>query len=403
MHFLLLFLHSVFFIVSYINNYTVLSWVFLFLGMLFVFYFSPVYSYILKKWEGSSTLFQKFSLDSFSVESSFIISLFLLYFSLYGIILGTIAWNFPLIAEYHYTVVLGIYVFLVGIYLIFQAHVWNVWYRVLRVHTLFSFIIWLIFFFGVFFNIPYSPAIFFIGSLTPVCVGLWYFRQTESEDVHESDLYLSFLATVVTLVPAWSYFFLWLHSYALLATEVALLAVLFFEIFPNISLFRRYEILSRYAGLIISYGTIVIFAFLSFEDLFYSIICLTLLFVFHLSVHMRYENYISFGAAWFALYFVYASIFHGMLLPEVWLFSALMFLFFLPFLLIGLSYFYEEEYEYDLVFLHYGSIAFSIFGSLYYLVSLGRFSLVHISIFALILSWLFFLSYVRLGEKEKIL
>lgn len=80
-----------------------------------------------------------------------------------------------------------------------------------------------------------------------------------------------------------------------------------------------------------------------------------------------------------------------------------MFLFFLPFLLIGLSYFYEEEHTHDLVFLHYGSIAFSILGSVYYLVSLGRFSLVHVSIFALILSGLFFLSYIRLGEKEKIL
>lgn len=402
MHFLLLFLHAVFFTVSYLNGYTVLSWIFLFLGMLFVFYFSPIYSYLLKKWEENSLL-QKLSLESFSVESSFIISLFLLYFSLYGIILGTIAWNLSLVAEYHYTVVLGVYVFLVGMYLIFQGQAGTVWYRVLRVHTLFSFIVGLLFLFGVFFDIPYSPTIFFIGSLTPLAVALWYFHETEPEESLDSELYLSLLATIAVLVPAWSYSFFSIHSPLILTMEVALLALLFFEVFPHIHLFRRYEILSRYVGLILSYGTIMMFAFLSFDDLFASLVCLMLLFLFHLSVHIRFENYISFWAAGLALYFVYASIFHGMLIPEVWFFSALMFLFFLPFLLIGLSYFYEEEHTHDLVFLHYGSIAFSILGSVYYLVSLGRFSLVHVSIFALILSGLFFLSYIRLGEKEKIL
>jgi len=118
---------------------------------------------------------------------------------------------------------------------------------------------------------------------------------------------------------------------------------------------------------------------------------------------MRYENYLSFGVAILSLFFVYSSLFYGMILPEVGFFSALMFLFFLPFLLIGLSYFWEQEYEYDFIFIHYASIGFSIFGSIYYLISLGYFSLVHLSIIALLLSALFFLSYMRLGDTGKII
>jgi uncharacterized membrane protein YjjP (DUF1212 family) len=79
-----------------------------------------------------------------------------------------------------------------------------------------------------------------------------------------------------------------------------------------------------------------------------------------------------------------------------------MFLFFLPFVIIGITYFFEQQYTHDFIFLHYSAITFSILGSLYYLISLGTFSLVPTSIITLLLSGLFFLSYMRLGDAEKI-
>jgi len=148
MYFLLLFLHILFFSVSYYNGYNLLAGIFLFLGMLFVFYFSPVFSYLLKK-DGESrntSVMSHFTLSGFSNESLFIISLFLLYFSIYGIVLGTIPWNnLAVIAGYHYTVVLGVYVFLMGVYFIFQGKVGVIWFRVVRIHTLFSFILGILF------------------------------------------------------------------------------------------------------------------------------------------------------------------------------------------------------------------------------------------------------------------
>lgn len=164
------------------------------------------------------------------------------------------------------------------------------------------------------------------------------------------------------------------------------LSIFFFEWSPSFRTIGNYGDISRYVGLILSYGTLCVFAFLSFQEIFFPTIFLIFLIIFHISVHTRYENYISLGAAIFSIFFLYTSFFHGMLDVEVGFFSAVMFLFFLPFVSIGLTYFFDQEYSHDFLFLHYSAIAFSILGSLYYLISLGTFSLVHTSLIALLLS-----------------
>jgi hypothetical protein len=113
-------------------------------------------------------------------------------------------------------------------------------------------------------------------------------------------------------------------------------------------------------------------------------------------VHFRFGNYLSFGFALVSLFFIYTRSFIDML--QDWFFSSIMFLYFLPILMISATFFWRKEYESDYVFVHYSSIALSIILSLYYTFWIGWIDILHISIMLFILSIIFFFSYIRLKQ-----
>ncbi len=68
---------------------------------------------------------------------------------------------------------------------------------------------------------------------------IWFLAQEKiSTDYIEMELFLSFLMTLVVIIPTFTYFYFGIHAPIFLTFEVAMSALLLFEWLPSISLFR---------------------------------------------------------------------------------------------------------------------------------------------------------------------
>ncbi len=138
-----------------------------------------------------------------------------------------------------------------------------------------------------------------------------------------------------------------------------------FELFPKISFFSSSTEFLQYFSLIailLFLPAIVYIAFTTIQA--GAIILLIGIALFSLSIHTRYTNYIVFIVSILDVYFIYSLLFSDLIIhPSIS--SLFLFVFFLPILLIGTTYFWEEQHQYDFIILHYTSIIFSIFYSLY--------------------------------------
>jgi len=68
---------------------------------------------------------------------------------------------------------------------------------------------------------------------------IWFLAQEKiSTDYIEMELFLSFLVTLVVIIPTFTYFYLEIHAPIFLIFEVVMSALLLFEWLPSIDLFR---------------------------------------------------------------------------------------------------------------------------------------------------------------------
>jgi hypothetical protein len=153
-------------------------------------------------------------------------------------------------------------------------------------------------------------------------------------------------------------------SLILLLTLTVIGGIIGFEYGPKIEILQFQMTTIRYYGLLSMIMTIPFLVFLSFSTLTLPFFLLSTLMIFFLSIHVRYSNYVTYSIGLLIIYFLYSLFFISLLSSGV-LFSVLIFIFFLPFLLIGITYFWEERFEYDFMILHYSSILFSGIYSIY--------------------------------------
>lgn len=113
-------------------------------------------------------------------------------------------------------------------------------------------------------------------------------------------------------------------------------------------------------------------------------------------IHNLYENYISYCFAIVNIFILYSYIFISLFLGDSF-FQSFLFIYFLPIVLIGSSYFWVQKYQYDFIILHYLSILSSIVFSIYYLFFISSTSDVVFfgSFFLFGISTLSFMSYFR--------
>ncbi len=146
---------------------------------------------------------------------------------------------------------------------------------------------------------------------------------------------------------------------------LSILSILFFEYSPKIKILLPYTQFFQYFSLFCIFLILPILLYLAFTTVQSLIIFLLIgMVIFFLSIHIRYTNYIVFLMSIILTYSLYGLIFIDLLLDPT-IFSSFLFIFFLPILLIGMTYFFEEQHQYDFMILHYSSLFFSTIFSFY--------------------------------------
>lgn len=176
----------------------------------------------------------------------------------------------------------------------------------------------------------------------------------------------------------------------------ALLAVLLFENVQENNFFGPFLESSRVfflSSLLVFSGVLVGLVFLDFSAVYF----LLPIMVFLFSVHIRFQNIISYGGAIFLLYFLYGFLCISLLSVNS-LVTTLLFIFLFPAILIGNTYFWEEKQSNDFMILHYSSIAFSLLFFVYSLIFVfwnTEILLLFTAFSVFLLAFLFILSYFR--------
>ena len=276
----------------------------------------------------------------------------------------------------------------------------KIFFDIFRFHTLFT-LISVLFITLLWFFIPLWPlgliillSIFWIWAAT-----FFLSVQTDENPVF---IYIYLLGGLSFIFQLLQWFF-WYISYFLLVVVYVIGSLLAFELSPKINLYKPYSIPIRYFSLFLIITLTPVLYYTTFSFLSESIFILSILLFFFFSLHTRYGNQVAYILGLLTVYFIYSVLFFW-LLQSGSISSVLLFLFFLPLVLIGMTYFIEESHEYDFLMLHYSAIGFSILFSFYTLFFIGwggdLLFLVSFCIFWVAL--LFFMSYLYFYNHQKV-
>lgn len=118
--------------------------------------------------------------------------------------------------------------------------------------------------------------------------------------------------------------------------------------------------------------------------------------LFWFSVHIRFFNIICYCLAIFLAFWIYSVLFFGFLNANS-LFFTLLFIYFLPLLIIINTYFWQQRQKYDFLILHYSAMTFSMLFFIYsfLMISWNEGSTLFISLGVFLLALEFFLSFFR--------
>lgn len=384
MYLLLIGIHSIFIITCQIFWYYLLEALFIILLLFFLLYFSPIF--FLKK----EVKLSSFQIPSFSPQKSIAIPMILVYTALYLFL-------FALTGSIESTLSLHLYI-LIGVHIIFfgymMSFVWkhDIFFDIARFHLVFAYgtvigaaVLW--WFDKSFFSLP----LLFLAILNLGLSGIIFSVSREEHPI----LFQSFLTEGIFSLYLLFFLITKIYSFPLFIACIWIISVILFEFMPKYRFFIQFLEPSKIFTLSLSIISLITLLGWSFYD-FTTLYPVVVLCIFFFSVHIRYSNYITFWLAIFSLLFVYSRVFSGMIDGSTFI-STMLFIFFLPLIIVGTTYFWKEKYLYDFAMLHYSSIAFSIIFSLYsiFFVWWGALILYVVSSCIFLLGVLFFLSYFR--------
>lgn len=392
MYSIIIAIHIVFIFLCHLLEFRFLEGIFLILCIFFLFYFSPLF---FSETSDSQRKKKHFSFDNFleklSPRESIFIPLLLLYIAIYGFIISSIG-IFDSIFFIHTLLTIAIFLIIFGYIMSFE---WNneMFFEILWFHIYITFFTGILFFFlNLIWIFILSPFYFILWSIG-IFAWVFFLKYSRGEMIFYIPFFL--INIIITLFLFFQYFFR-TSVLDLFITISTLSGVFFFEYFPKISIFSRYIMNIRFFSLSVVLLGIPFLVYSIFIHITLPCLLLIIIILFLFSIHIRFSNYISYGIGLALIFFLY-SIFFISLLSTHSIFPVLMFVFFLPFLLISLTYFWEEQYEYDFMILHYSAILFSGIYSIYSIFFIWWWSeiLFMISSCVFWLAVLFFLSYFR--------
>lgn len=243
-----------------------------------------------------------------------------------------------------------------------------------------------------------SPSIFFvinsvfpIITLSSVLVFDSFFKEKKKYIYSLFLFYLFIIAgyyvsIVFSTIPPWYIF---------------LLVILFFMIiytftFPSLRIFNQFKHISRivgmYMGYILSLSVISSILLESFS-LFY--ICIASISIVYQYILYRFlKNYTSYIIFLLLFVFLYVKIFF--IFGTNSLISSLVFIFLLPSIFVGVSYFIQNKYPKEIYILHFIGIGLGSLSLIYYFIQIGSIrDTLSLSIILFFESILLFASYLR--------
>lgn len=393
MYALIITIHAVFIGITHLLWYRIFEGIFVLFWIFFLFYFSPLF---FLDGPRKNDILSSFSfegvLSQFSPKNSLLLPITLLYIAIYWF-LFSIFGSKETIIFLHTIIIFWIYILFIGYAMGFY---WksDIFFEILRFHTLFNLIGTILFSLYFFFqSIPYEGVhiLLWISGLLSATFLLFY---TQKENI--IFIYSYLLSIFATIFMGSTFFFLEMTPIVSLAVGI-ITALFIFEYFPKMKIFAIYINSIQYFTLFLLIFSFIPLAFLATKtSTIESISLLGVLILFFLSIHARYTNYIVYLIWLFGIFFVYGLLFSGLLLTSSpW--STFLFVFFLPILLIATTYFWQEKHEYDFLILHYSWITFSLLYSVYLIFFIGWWGelLFMISLCVFGVALLLFLSYFR--------
>lgn len=362
------------------------------LCLFFLFYFSPLF--FLQ--DGEKIMEKKYSdfaswvLSKISPKESILLPLTLLYIAVYGFIFFVFSDRNNSIIT-HALISIAVFILFLGYAFSFSwKH--SVFYDVLEYHTIF----WLI-----------SVGVFGVSSLVfPVSAYWYYFFLWVSSVIASYFLLLygkrthflfSSWLILIHILLVWIFWNIFFTPIIFLFFPLLLVgSIFFFEYSEKIRIFVSELESIRYTALFLSFISIPFFLYFQSQYFWWSIAFLITVIVFYFSIHVRYTNYATYGLGLWLIFYIYTLLFYNLLILGDIL-SVLLFIFFLPLLIIGNTYFWEQREIYDFPILHYSSIGFSVLTSLYALLFLPWWNTIFLILFSCIfgIALLFFMSYFR--------
>lgn len=239
----------------------------------------------------------------------------------------------------------------------------EIFFDILGFHLLFSAVTLILVAFFYFFQREFIGILDAIFALTTIIFSIFFFLHTKK---FREEFVYSFLISILAAASILFLFFWPEMPIQVFFGMLAMVSAGIFEMSEKSTFFEKFRLLARifFLSMTVVFTVILMILMLFIFD---SIYFLLPIIAFCFSVHMRFFNVVCYVLGIFATYWVYGVTFFSFISAES-VFSTLLYIYLLPLLIIGNTYFWEERQKYDFAIIHYSSIAFSLIFFLYCLL-----------------------------------
>lgn len=398
MYIFFLIINLIFSWVFYLFEGKIEALLFFFIWVLMFFYFSPMY---FTKKENKNSVLSKIAPSKQSLKKiiplfqkiSYLLAFLFFYISLYGI-----SYYFWGQLFSYFTLLLNIFtitLFFVAVNK--QKLIVNLIYR--SNFLVFSFIGIFLFVYKLI-NSQQIDIIFVINSILSL---FWLLTTLIFDKLLESPkkkiYYVYFSIYLLMFIIFYIQYYFGLKYILFLSYLWFIMSIFYFDVTTKIKQLSFYDDVSKYLGIFLNYFTIICAWILlyTYINFWHFVLILLGWIIFHYYIHFVYKNYISLAIVLISIILIYTKNF--IIIWKFWFEHFIIFIYLLPFVYLGYSFFFQNKYQYDNYLVIFSWLIFSIFSILTYFYLYRDTNILHLSIILLLQSFLLFWGFVKLKTK----
>jgi len=247
----------------------------------------------------------------------------------------------------------------------------KMWYDFLKINSILFSLIYIFYYINIIINNNQVFSLVDIWNSLLIILWFWillFYSNSKNEDLWFSDgidlvIFRYFFVYLFSIIYFYSYFYLFKADvYFWLSVISVFYSFFLFEIFTRFNLFKKYYVSLRILWIIFLYfWTLVGIWYLLFvwKNLAI-IISLAFSALFNYFIHHRYQNYISFGIAWFSMLFIWYYILLNILNLDYKAFDFFVISLFTSFAVVFINYIAKFKYREDYYFISFVSYFINI-------------------------------------------